>query len=79
MDKVREVKDFQSWILAKGEYVASVRVIVREDSFNQMNDEEEDSVGDQLRSILKNYGIENTTIDVEVRKSQDQIMMTSIT
>jgi len=45
--------------------VASVRVIVREEPTHLSEEEEQDSVGDQLRSILKNYGIENMTIDIE--------------
>ena len=41
------------------------------ESATAQNDEEEDSVGDQLRSILKNYGIENMTIDIETQRNSD--------
>ena len=57
--------------------MASVRVIVREEPTHLSEEEEEDSVGDQLRSILKNYGIENMTIDIETQQVSGEFVGSS--
>ena len=68
---VKEVVDLQVWQLAQGEYVASVRV------------KSQEQVADMIRTILKDYSIDRSTIDVgdqvmTHRKEEDAISLKEI-